>query len=379
MGYSVKSVVLYQEDEFNKKPTNPKNFRIKTTSFDLKGERETKEVRYLGNGHEPSHALQGRFKYAGNIGFELGSDNLPFFLQGVIGKAKTIENASTKTWKKNTAYTKGEVVNHSDGTHSLVCYKAGTSGATIPDVAGKKEKEIVVDNDVKWFVMPLLKKRSGQLEPCMTSWGIQREDTVSCGQAETHYELFTGVIMDSLELKKEGSEISYEISQGLISADGIDNFKEPSYTPLTNEKDLKENPFNADDLVIEFSSDGTNWEKPQYIDSINLKIEQDREIKIGIGADRPAFKGGKITGNFTGLMRKDTYEKAYENKHFKVRFIYLKATGEKTVIEFSDVKFLEPKVNIAVGEDITLDVPLSVAGTLEESSVKYTCITGIDF
>jgi len=376
MAYQVSDIKLYKEESFNVAPATPKVLLMKNTSFELKSEQKSEVVELLGNGHEPNKKTYGSYDYSGSLGFVLGGDYFPILLEGAVGAATTVDNATTEAYADSTAYSVGDIVNHSNGTNSLVCYKAGTS-STEPDVTGKKDGDIIVDGTVTWILRPLLKKRAGSLESCLPSFGIERKDIPNCSAGDDHYELFTGLIMESLEVKKEGGEIKFDMSQNLKGLDSDSSFTNSSYTALGAGKQLAENFYNEDDLTIEYF-DGTDWQELTGLDSITLTVARNNEIVNTIEGKRPKFKKTTISGTAKGLMSQELFMKSFEKQEKSIRFVYSKVNGDKSIVSFSAVEFGNSSKSITVGEDIMLDIELNASGNADISSTTYECITSVE-
>jgi hypothetical protein len=377
MGYQTSDIKIYKEESFKVAPASPKVKLIKSTSFDLSEEQKSEVIDLLGNGHEPNVKTYGSYDYSGSLGLVLGGDYMPILLEGVVGEATTVEDATADAWASATAYAVGDIVNHSNGTHSLVCYKAGNSDATEPDLTGVSSGAVVNDATVSWFVRPKMFKRSGKLEACLPSFAIERKDIANCSVGTDHYEMFAGVIMSNLEFKKEGGEIKFDISESVNALDSDNSFKNASYTPFGVGTELEQNFFSEDDLTIEYHN-GTDWVELTGFDTINLSLQREVEVVETLEGKRPKFKKTTISGNAKGLLSQELYETSFLKQTKQVRFVYAKANGDKCTVAFSAVEFGNSKKEIPVGEDIMIDIELNASGTTAVSSVSYECITSVD-
>jgi hypothetical protein len=377
MGYQTSDIKIYKEESFNVAPASPKVKLIKSTSFDLSEEQNSEVIDLLGNGHEPNVKTYGSYNYSGSLGLILGGDYMPLLLEGVIGEATTVSNATSETWASSNPYTVGAIVNHTDGTHSLVCYKAGTSDSSEPTLGGVANGSIITDGTVSWFVRPKLFTRSGNLQACLPSFAIERKDIANCSAGTNHYEMFSGVIMSNLELKKEGGEIKFDITES-VNALGSDNsFKNDSYTQFGAGTELEQNYFSEDDLTIEYH-DGSDWTALTGFDTMNINIQREIEVIDTIEGKRPKFKKTTISGNAKGLLSKELYETSFLKQKKQVRFVYAKANGDKSIVSLSALEFGNSKKEIPVGEDILLDIELNGSGTTDVSSVSYECTTSVE-
>lgn len=372
MGYRVTDIKMYKEDKAGVKPSSPKIVIVKNTSFDVKETQKSEDISFLGD--RAANKTYGGYEYGGTQGFLLGGQYLPLIVEGVIGKA-TVVNATATSWKATTVVKVGDIVNLTSNKHSLVCYKAGTTGATEPSVT--TIGNTLVDGTVTWILRPLLKKRTGKYNGCPSTFGIERKDEGHCGNAEIHYKAFEGVHFNSLELKKEGGEVKFESSQDAKCMNVVDSFRD-SYTALGNGNALEEIFYSDNDLDIDFSEDGINWFKMDYLDSFSLSIQRDIEEKdIMDGTKRIALKNVSISGTASGLMRRELYEKSFLKESYQVRYTYSKKNGDKSIIIFTKVRFGTGEEKIEVGADILLDIELTGIDN-KDDFIKYECITSLD-
>ena len=380
MGYRVGEIKLFKEESFNVAPATPKVKVIKSSSFDLSSEQRSETIEFVGNGHEPNKKVYGDFDYSGSLGLVLGGDYMPILCEGVIGEASTVENATTDTHTSTTVYAKGDIVNHSNGVNSLVCFVGGTSDATEPTITTEEDGDRITDGTVTWIVRPLLKKRAGTLQACLPSFAIERKDIASCTVADDNYESFTGVMFESLELKKEGGEIKFEVSQNVKGMGQDSSISNASYVPFDAGVALAENFYSGKDVTIEYNN-GTDWVALEGFDTFSLSISRTVEITYiatGETNKRIDFGNTTIEGSASGLMSVELYNKSFNKDIVPVRFVYSKFNGDKSVIAFSNVEFGTSKNNIQAGKDILIDINISAFGKTTESSVSYECITSVD-
>ena len=371
MPYQASEVKIYKETSLNVAPATPVISNIKTTSFDLSKTQASEVIKLMGNGFEPARAALGTYSVEGSVGFVQGAAYMALQAEAVIGAATTAVLAGAVR-VASTAYTVGTIVRNTAGTKSFVCTKAGTSAATEPTITGLADGSKVVDGTAEFVLRPLLYTRTGQLQGYLPSFGIERKDTL-VGGGTAHYERFTGLTMDSLSFKKEGGEIKFESSQNVKGIDGIDSIETPTYTALGTGTTIEDSFYSADDLTIQISTNGgTTWTTLTGLDSINLTVSRANEIKQGVSEKRAKFGDITIGGNASGLLTTTLYTLSINKALVKLRFVYDKLNGDKSIFTFNAVDFGAAKKSISEN-DVFIDITLSASGTTTTTSIQYEC------
>lgn len=377
MGYKISDIKIWQEDVFGVTPITPKVKLIKNTSFDVKKDEKSESIDFVGNGHQPNKKTYGSGSVSGTLGFVLSAEYMTLLLNGVVGEADTIADAVSISWEGSTAQVVTDIVNHTDDIHTLVCYTTGTTGTAEPDVSTLKDGETVVDGTVTWIVRDKLFLRSGELESCLPSFGIERKDVINCGAVDDHYNKYSGVVFSNLEVKKGDDDVKFDNSQAVLCKEAFNSWdSDEAYTPISAGTELPENFFNDEDVIVEFYINGS-WEEIKYIDNINLDIKRENELPNNI-SKRVKFKKTTISGKLKGVMTKDLYTSCRLHQEFKVRFTYSKPNGDNIQVQFNSVEFGNPNEETPIDDDILLDIELTASGSSNVTAVEYSCISTLD-
>ena len=128
---------LYKETEKGVVPASVDTFVIKQLAFSLAEEQQKETNPQLGAGGQASKTDYGTSSFAGNMECKYTGGIMPILLNHVVGKA-TKTDATVDVWATAIVQAVGDIVNHSDGLHSLVVKSVsgtGTTGATEPDLS----------------------------------------------------------------------------------------------------------------------------------------------------------------------------------------------------------------------------------------------------
>ena len=135
--------------------TTPIIFPLSVTDNSITAKQTATEQKFLGECCGKK-VVFGAKEVSGSLGGTLTSSNAQIVYQYMFGVADTTENSTADAWASTTVYGFGDIVNHSDGVHTLACTKSGTSAGTEPTIGtiGKK----IVDGTANWVATSLSQK-----------------------------------------------------------------------------------------------------------------------------------------------------------------------------------------------------------------------------
>ena len=229
MAYIAKEIRWYKEDTVGVKPASPDNHLLASTEgFSVTETQKSEEVILVGSDGESSGKAYGNSDFAGDIGVVLTGDMMPLILHHAIG-AGTKTAATTDAWATATAYVVGDIVNHSDASHSLVCLTAGTSDASEPTFTTEVEYDTITDGTVVWILRDTLNKYTGVREPCLDTFGLELLISGACeGEADV-LERTGGCYVNTVEFGKAGGDISMKTSLGVMGTNRDNSITNASY------------------------------------------------------------------------------------------------------------------------------------------------------
>ncbi len=380
---------LYKESVKGEVPATANTFLIRKLAFSLAEEQAKETNPTLGSGGQAPKSDYGTSSFAGNMECKYTGGIMPILLNHIVGKGiKT--NASTDAWTTATAYAVGDIVNHSDGLHSLVVKSVsgtGTSAATEPDlsayitaVAG--DGDTIIDNpganQITWTIRPLLKQYVGGLESCLETFGLESEIKTGCSVAPvTFKERFGGLFMNSLEINKSGGTVIYKYSVPIVGMNRTDTTK-TDYVALTvgTEVAIPDNAFGFDELTVSVA--GTVPKDARtFRMMINRNTALEDAVEQGKKVDNTPIPtvDGEVSLKFTV----EEYTAAYENADRTVVLTMAKPNGDKVEFTFPRVEFQRSPLTYDVNEPVYLTIPLNAYGDSTQKTVTYSCISATDY
>ncbi len=380
-----KKFTLYKETVKGVAPVTVDNgFLIKMLSFSL-AESQAKETNpTLGAGGQAAKTDYGVSSFAGNFEVKYTGGIMPILLNHVIGKA-TKTAATADDWTDATAYTVGQIVNHSNATHSLVAKAVkgtGTSDSVEPDLTGLEDGDTIIDNpgadQIVWTVRVVLKKYSGQLESCLETCGIESEVQTGCEAVPvTFKERFGGLFFNTLELNKSGGNVIYKSSMPVVGMNRVDS-EQVEYTDLvvTNEVNIPDNAFGFDDMTVSVAG-SVPKDARSFSLTINRNTALEDALEKGTKVDNTPIP--TVEGEVGLKFTLEEYKAAYENNSREVVITLAKPNGDSVVFTFPNVEFQRSPLSYSATEAIYLTLPLTAFGDSTVATVTYECISATDY
>ena len=373
-----KKILIWKETEKGVTPaTISKAYSTKVLSYSLAETQKTEKNPLLGNGGQASGTDFGTSDYAGNIDCKYTGGIMPILLNHIIGKA-TKTDANGGAWGSATVYAVGDIVAHSNTTNDLVCFTAGTSDTSEPDVSSSNDGDKVTDGTVVWVVRPKLYSYTGSSQQCLETVGIEHQIQTGCEVTPVNFkERFTGVFFNSLELKKASGDIVYKYSLPAVAMGKIDS-EQDDYTDLTitSEESIVDNAFGFDDLTITVGGS-------EVSNASNLMLTVNRNttlvdgIKKGEKIDNTPIM--EVSGDMRVKFTIEQYTEAYDNSSKAVVMTFAKTNGDKFVVTLPSVELLRSPLSYSTDEPIYLTIPLNAKGDENTATLSYSCISATNW
>ena len=386
MANFLKKILIWKEAAVNTIPANPPCYAFKTEAFGITAAQNSEENNELGNGRGASAKAYGTLNISGDLGMIWNEDNAPILFTHGIGDATATANATALTWVTTQAQAKLDMINHSDGLHTLVCYTAGTTGGTEPDLSAYTTKAAgrgvrVTDGTVVWIIMPLLVEQSGVRGDCLTSFGVEVEDDNSCGVSAPEYVRYGGLFVNSLPISITGSMNAMKSSVSTIGQSEEDSilvvdqggvYEEMSAKVGFTETELLSNYFLLEDAV--FLLDGIA--APVKTTSFNATINNNATMDDALNSEKIENIGiVNISGSFMILMDNTLFAEAAGHVIKSAKITFQKANGCLMEIEFPQFTLEKTFKQYNTSKSTMLEVPFSAFDTTGVKSVQWRTIS----
>lgn len=373
MGYQVKAIRWYKEDTEGTKPVSPTNFLISPEGYNIVETQSSETLSLIGDNGEITGKTYGDSDFAGDLPLVFSGKFMPILLNHVIGSS-TVADATVDVWATVTPQIVGDIINHSNGTNTLVCVTAGTTDAVEPVITTEVEFDKITDGTVVWVLRPLLKKYTGQREQCLASFGVEREMDDSCAGSASIFERVEGAYINSVEFGKDGGTISTKSSMPVV-AGAIDNsITNGAYEAQAGTDEAMNKIFlGASNLTIKIDDVAISK-------TSSCKITLNRNITIERGAsdDRITnFGVPTAEGTMDVLFSVENFERGYLHSAHKLEFIYNSGTGDVTTITFPIIRFDKNPAVVETAKSAMINGTFAAEGNSTENSIQYECISGL--
>ncbi len=376
MAYIAKAIRWYKEDTVGVLPAAPVNHLISTAeTFSVVETEKSEDIVTVGNNGESGGKAYGSSEFAGDVGLVLSGDMMPLLLHHGIGKP-TRAAATAEIWVTATAYTTGDIINHTDGIHTLYCDESGTSAAAEPDMTGKVEYNTIMDGSVQWIIRDILYTYTGVREPCLDTFGLELTISGACSGETDVKERTGGCYLNTFELGKAGSDISMKTSIGVIGTNRDSSITNPSYPPQGGTDELISNEYfgNCD---LEVRLDGIT-----AVNITNLKVAINRNISAEdtLECDTNIVSVGSIgyDGTITGLFSSELYEMGADHDTHLLEMIY-RHKGDTTTITYPRIIFEKAPIKVETQKNAMIDGKFTAIGDSVTPSVTYECTSSTDY
>lgn len=395
--YYFNQLIAWKEDEENTIPSNPKGIVVSGLIQNTVKETQKSETNpTLNNGGQASKKDRGTSDYAGNLECKTMGDIMPFIATHTFGEAGSKALLTSEAWVTATAYSAfdefdstldvvNKVVAHTNGVNMLVCYKAGTSGATEPTqqdiddaLAGNGK---ITDGTVVWIVRGLLYKYTGESEPCLPSFGFEIKGTAGCGGNVDFQKRYQQVYMQSFEMSKSSGQIIHKYAIPVIAGYATDNESNDSFTSVVDETGytsqiMADNAFKYDDCMIQFDDlEPVNSRNFRMMINRNITLEDATKRNTKISNIPQMTVEGEVSLKFT----KEQYLKSYNNESESIKVLCGKANGDVCHLTFPYVERDRVDPDWSTTEPAYLTTPLTASGDNTTKTFTYALISELDY
>ena len=384
--YSLKEVAFIKETTPGVFQTTPKLYKLGVMGFALAPTQKTEQNTELGQDGQATAMDTGSLDIAGNLNMKSKTGLMPILLHSVVGKSTKVD-ATTDDWTAATVYigpadkfSAGQMVNHSDGLHTLVVKSvsgAGTSGAVEPDISGLKEYDSVADNEVTWIVRKKLYKHTGTSDIDMQSLGVYAKSNTAQGGGVDFEQYFTGMFLNSISFAKASGTIVYKQDVPTVGLNYRDN-TQLDWVPLvpSGTVEIEDKSFSFNDMKVTIA--GVEPEKASEFNlTLNRNVAVEDEVKQGSkDYNVPVMT---MDGNLKLKFTKEKWAEVYDNPTKKLVITYANRSGDKTSLTFLNVKTMLGTKETTTDKYDYITVPLSASGSASQKTLSYETITSTDW
>ena len=384
--YSLKEVAFIKETTPGVFQTTPKLYKLGVMGFALAPTQKTEQNTELGQDGQATAMDTGSLDIAGNLNMKSKTGLMPILLHSVVGKSTKVD-ATTDDWTAATVYigpadkySAGQMVNHSNGTHTLVVKSVtgtGTSGAVEPDISGLKEYDSVVDNEVTWIVRKKLYKHTGTSDIDMQSLGVYAKSNTAQGGGVDFEQYFTGIFLNSISFAKASGTIVYKQDVPTVGLNYRDN-TQLDWVPLvpSGTVEIEDKSFSFNDMKVTIA--GVEPEKASEFNlTLNRNVAVEDEVKQGSkDYNVPVMT---MDGNLKLKFTKEKWAEVYDNPTKKLVITYANRSGDKISLTFPSVKTMLGTKETTTDKYDYITVPLSASGSASQKTLSYETITSTDW
>lgn len=384
--YSLKEVAFIKETTPGVFQTTPKLYKLGVMGFALAPTQKTEQNTELGQDGQATAMDTGSLDIAGNLNMKSKTGLMPILLHSVVGKSTKV-NATTDDWTAATVYigpadkfSAGQMVNHSDGLHTLVVKSVtgtGTSGAVEPDISGLKEYDSVVDNEVTWIVRKKLYKHTGTSDIDMQSLGVYAKSNTAQGGGVNFEQYFTGIFLNSISFAKASGTIVYKQDVPTVGLNYRDN-TQLDWQPLapSGTVEIEDKSFSFNDMKVTIA--GVEPEKASEFNlTLNRNVTVEDEVKQGSkDYNVPVMT---MDGNLKLKFTKEKWAEVYDNPTKELVITYANRSGDKISLTFPNVKTMLGTKETTTDKYDYITVPLSASGSATQKTLSYKTITSTDW
>lgn len=384
--YSLKEVAFIKETIPGVFQTTPKLYKLGVMGFALAPTQKTEQNTELGQDGQATAMDTGSLDIAGNLNMKSKTGLMPILLHSVVGKSTKVD-ATTDDWTAATVYigpadkfSAGQMVNHSDGLHTLVVKSVsgtGTSGAVEPDISGLNEYDSVVDNEVTWIVRKKLYKHTGTSDIDMQSLGVYAKSNTAQGGGVDFEQYFTGMFLNSISFAKASGTIVYKQDVPTVGLNYKDNTQLDWQTLVpSGTVEIEDKSFSFNDMKVTIA--GVEPEKASEFNlTLNRNVTVEDEVKQGSkDYNVPVMT---MDGNLKLKFTKEKWAEVYDNPTKKLVITYANRSGDKISLTFPSVKTMLGTKETTTDKYDYITVPLSASGSASQKTLSYETITSTDW
>ena len=384
--YSLKEVAFIKETTPGVFQTTPKLYKLGVMGFALAPTQKTEQNTELGQDGQATAMDTGSLDIAGNLNMKSKTGLMPILLHSVVGKSTKVD-ATTDDWTAATVYigpadkySAGQMVNHSDGLHTLVVKSvsgAGTSGSVEPDISALNEYDSIVDNEVTWIVRKKLYKHTGTSDIDMQSLGVYAKSNTAQGGGVDFEQYFTGMFLNSISFAKASGTIVYKQDVPTVGLNYKDNTQldwqalVPSGTV-----EIEDKSFSFNDMKVTIAG-----VEPEKASDFNLTLNRNVAVEDEVKQGSKDYNVPVMTmdGNLKLKFTKEKWAEVYDNPTKKLVITYANRSGDKISLTFPSVKTMLGTKETTTDKYDYITVPLSASGSASQKTLSYETITSTDW
>ena len=384
--YSLKEVAFIKETTPGVFQATPKLYKLGVMGFALAPTQKTEQNTELGQDGQATAMDTGSLDIAGNLNMKSKTGLMPILLHSVVGKSTKVD-ATTDDWTAATVYigpadkySAGQMVNHSDGLHTLVVKSVsgtGTSGAVEPDISGLKEYDSVADNEVTWIVRKKLYKHTGTSDIDMQSLGVYAKSNTAQGGGVDFEQYFTGMFLNSISFAKASGTIVYKQDVPTVGLNYRDN-TQLDWVPLVPSEtvEIEDKSFSFNDMKVTIAG-----VEPEKASDFNLTLNRNVAVEDEVKQGSKDYNVPVMTmdGNLKLKFTKEKWAEVYDNPTKKLVITYANRSGDKISLTFPSVKTMLGTKETTPDKYDYITVPLSASGSASQKTLSYETITSTDW
>ena len=384
--YSLKEVAFIKETTPGVFQTTPKLYKLGVMGFALAPTQKTEQNTELGQDGQATAMDTGSLDIAGNLNMKSKTGLMPILLHSVVGKSTKVD-ATTDDWTAATVYigpadkySAGQMVNHSNGTHTLVVKSVtgtGTSGAVEPDISALNEYDSVVDNEVTWIVRKKLYKHTGTSDIDMQSLGVYAKSNTAQGGGVDFEQYFTGMFLNSISFAKASGTIVYKQDVPTVGLNYRDNTQlDWQVLVPSGTVEIEDKSFSFNDMKVTI-----NGVEPEKASEFNLTLNRNVTVEDEVKQGSKDYNVPVMTmdGNLKLKFTKEKWAEVYDNPTKELVITYANRSGDKISLTFPSVKTMLGTKETTTDKYDYITVPLSASGSASQKTLSYETITSTDW
>ena len=384
--YSLKEVAFIKETTPGVFQTTPKLYKLGVMGFALAPTQKTEQNTELGQDGQATAMDTGSLDIAGNLNMKSKTGLMPILLHSVVGKSTKVD-ATTDDWTAATVYigpadkySAGQMVNHSNGTHTLVVKSVtgtGTSGAVEPDISALNEYDSIVDNEVTWIVRKKLYKHTGTSDIDMQSLGVYAKSNTAQGGGVDFEQYFTGMFLNSISFAKASGTIVYKQDVPTVGLNYKDNTQlDWQVLVPSGTVEIEDKSFSFNDMKVTI-----NGVEPEKASEFNLTLNRNVTVEDEVKQGSKDYNVPVMTmdGNLKLKFTKEKWAEVYDNPTKELVITYANRSGDKISLTFPSVKTMLGTKETTTDKYDYITVPLSASGSASQKTLSYETITSTDW
>lgn len=355
--------------------SNPIVVPLEVTENSIEASETSKELDIIGMCCG-TKVVFGAKEVSGSMSGPLTSGIAAVVMQHVFGKFDSEEDATTDVWEASTVYAVGDMVNHSDGEHTLVCQGAGTSSSTEPTVA--KVGKRITDNRCTWVAQKLLKKgtvnTNKKPRPVCIEKRFEQED------GSYMYARYLNVTFSKTTAQAVNSDVDMTWSIDATGA-SVEYSMDDTYEPLSEmtgakKLDIHDDYFMNDEKTGGYCAykDGVLIDEYEEVSfDIERTVEKSNAVPKKVGNEFVAYppnvsKNIKAKGSMTVFATKDYFDWFYHKEAFDIKLSVKNNVGGSVTTTYKQVVPGFSDISIENCMDSKLSPELFVTGGCDEQS-----------